>query len=128
MYRDCETNSGSNRIITKQTIEKEVIQVPVSTIDIFVKENNLSELDFIKIDVEGFEMNVLKGAEETLIKFHPKLFIELNDKSLKDQGYSALELVSFLKKIGYIIYEDGINYELKEDEIYKHIDIFCKSN
>jgi FkbM family methyltransferase len=126
MYRDCETNSGSNRMVSKESVSKELIQVPVSTIDIFVQENNLTKLDLIKIDVEGFEMNVLKGAENTLKKFHPKLFIELNDKSLKDQGSGAMILISFLKELGYCIFEDGKNTELCEKDFCRHIDIFCR--
>lgn len=43
------------------------------TLDEFVKENNIERVDFIKSDIEGFERNMLKGAQETLRKFAPKL-------------------------------------------------------
>jgi FkbM family methyltransferase len=128
MYKDCESNSGSNRIVTSKAVEKEMVQVPVSTIDIFAKENNLTKIDFIKIDVEGFEMNVLKGAAITLQSLKPQLFIELNDGSLKEQGSSAEELLSFLKAIGYKIFKDGETTEIKDEDVLKHIDIYCQCN
>lgn len=42
--------------------------VTVSTVDDFMKEQSISSIDFIKIDTEGFEMDVLKGAHDALSK------------------------------------------------------------
>lgn len=42
--------------------------VTVSTVDDFMKEHSISSIDFIKIDTEGFEMDVLKGAHDALSK------------------------------------------------------------
>ena len=47
--------------------------VETITLDDFVKENNLERVDFIKADIEGFERNMLSGAQETLKNFAPKL-------------------------------------------------------
>ena len=47
--------------------------VEVTSIDEFVRENNLPRVDFIKADIEGFERNMLEGAQETLREFAPKL-------------------------------------------------------
>ena len=47
--------------------------VETISIDDFVRENNLPHVDFIKSDIEGFERNLLKGAQETLKNFAPKL-------------------------------------------------------
>ena len=47
----------------------------VTTIDAFVKENGILNIDFIKADIEGAERDMLYGARETL-KYHaPKLAI-----------------------------------------------------
>jgi FkbM family methyltransferase len=48
-----------------------------TTIDSTVEEENLARLDFIKMDIEGAELNALKGGERTLKRFHPKLAISL---------------------------------------------------
>lgn len=55
------------------------INVEVTTIDAFVTQQNLKKLDFIKIDVEGAELDVLKGAEKTLYTLKPKLLLATHD-------------------------------------------------
>ena len=49
------------------------------------------DIDFIKIDVEGFEKKVIQGAKNTIIKYNPLLVIEQNDVILPgDQKFSAI--------------------------------------
>lgn len=49
-------------------------------IDDFVEQFNVSKVDFIKMDIEGAELNALRGAEKTLRKFKPKLAISAYHK------------------------------------------------
>ena len=49
--------------------------VTVTTIDEFVRTNNIEKVDFIKADIEGAERDMLRGAAETLKKYAPKLAI-----------------------------------------------------
>jgi|TARA_B100000035_G_scaffold137327_1_gene117049 FkbM family methyltransferase len=69
--------------------------IPMVTIDGL----GLSDVDMIKIDVEGYEMEVLKGAEKTLenIKY---LMIELNNNT-KKYGSSNVEIEKYLRKKGF---------------------------
>jgi len=69
--------------------------VIVTTID---NVSGLPRIDFIKIDVEGMEYNVLKGAERSINYFGPKLLIEMQQQSLYEQVYN------FLKNMDYNIY------------------------
>lgn len=50
------------------------------TLDSFVERNKLKRIDFIKLDVEGAEINVLKGATETIKKFKPKMAVSVYHK------------------------------------------------
>ena len=59
-----------------------------------------SPIDFIKIDVEGYEMEVLKGAEHVLQTQCRYVMIELNSNTGK-YGSSNKECVDFLKSLGY---------------------------
>lgn len=69
--------------------------VPVFTIDSF----NFKDIDYIKIDVEGFEKKVLIGASRTIERYNPVIVIEQNDVVLEgDQSYSAK---TYLESIGY---------------------------
>jgi FkbM family methyltransferase len=69
--------------------------VPVFTIDMFDFDN----VDYLKIDVEGFEKKVLIGAQETIARCSPLIVIEQNHVVLEgDEQYSAKE---YLQGIGY---------------------------
>jgi FkbM family methyltransferase len=69
--------------------------ISMKTVDSF----QLEEVDLIKIDVEGFEMNVLRGAKDTLknCKF---LMIELNNNS-KKYNSSNTEIEKYIKELGF---------------------------
>ena len=69
--------------------------IPMITIDSL----GLGDVDLIKIDVEGYEMEVLKGAEKTL-KSVSYLMIELNNNS-KKYGSSNLKIENYLQEKGF---------------------------
>lgn len=60
-------------------------------------------VDFIKIDVEGYEVKVLKGASETINKCRPVMLIEVNSGALERSGSSATELLDLLVSMKYSI-------------------------
>lgn len=96
-----EGNKGMNRIVDEKNSNTRKINV--TTIDNYVKENNITKINLIKIDVEGFEHNVLLGAKESLIRFKPKFFIELDNTNLVEQNSSAKSLITLLEKNKYKI-------------------------
>lgn len=57
--------------------EKEGNDIEVITLNEFVKLNNIPKVDFIKIDVEGLEEEVISGANEIITKMEPKLAIAI---------------------------------------------------
>jgi len=93
MSPEVQNNSGGNRIVATQ---KGSVGVAIQKLDDFVQNNDIKKLDLLKIDVEGYEINVLKGATNTIEKFRPRLFVEVSDRNLKQQGGSARELLERL--------------------------------
>jgi len=91
---DSRNNKGGNKIHLNITEEHNIV---VKRLDDVVKEEQIFHVDFIKIDVEGFEYRVLKGAEEIIKNDRPILFIELDENNLKAQGTSGAALISFLE-------------------------------
>tara|TARA_A100001015_G_scaffold304089_1_gene394748 strand:+ start:331 stop:1158 length:828 start_codon:yes stop_codon:yes gene_type:complete len=63
--------------------------------------SRIEKLDLIKIDVDGFDFKVLKGSENLIKKFKPKIFVELNDIQLKKNGDTVEDILIFLKSFGY---------------------------
>ncbi|MFT0892668.1 FkbM family methyltransferase [Pseudochelatococcus sp. G4_1912] len=60
--------------------------VATTTLDTLAAELALPRVDLIKIDVEGFEANVLAGARGTLMNWHPTVIFEINTDTLKRSG------------------------------------------
>lgn len=81
-------------------------------------ELNLDRLDFIKLDVEGYELKALQGAKGLIEKFRPKMWIEINNWALEKQNTSAREIFTFLLGYGYEIN----SYPIEEGDQY---DILC---
>jgi len=73
------TKSGAPWAFLSEDEGDEMVQV--ITIDDFVESNSISKLDFIKMDVEGWEYKVILGALNTIKRFKPKLVIPLYHKS-----------------------------------------------
>ena len=57
-------------------MDKEIVNC--ITLDKYVKENNITNIDLIKMDIEGYEGQGLEGAFETIQKFKPLLYIEVS--------------------------------------------------
>jgi FkbM family methyltransferase len=78
-------NSGTGSFLSNDAGTK-AIQLEIKRGDDFVREKGLQRLDFIKMDVEGFEPAALDGLKETLEKFRPIVFMEWsqNDRNSPD--------------------------------------------
>lgn len=77
-------------------------ETEVTTVDNLVKKYSLDP-GFIKIDVEGLEHSVLKGAKTTLEKKRPVILSELSYNLLKQNGSSSIEVIKFLESLNYIV-------------------------
>lgn len=77
------------------------LEIQISTLD--MELSNRSVIDLIKIDVEGFELRVLKGARKLLSIHKPLLLIEVHPGFLKQYGDSMVELLSFLDDCEYSV-------------------------
>lgn len=73
------------------------IKVQARTLDDVIGEHDIHRVDVIKIDVEGNELSVLEGAQETLRRFKPALFLETG---LED-GDSRERMAAKLSSLGY---------------------------
>lgn len=105
-----------NKILSYDKVKR--VECECITIDYYCNINNISIINFIKIDVEGAEKMVLEGAKNMLEQQKIKGgMIEIIDSQLKDAGTSSEEIESILKNYGYNIVKT-----LSRNDWYFHID------
>jgi len=92
-------------------------QVNINPLDCY----SFSKVDFIKIDCEGMELGVLKGAQHTITKFHPTMYIEINDYTLERNGLTKHDIFNFLNENGYTYRNIYPNQEMNDSQF----DIIC---
>ena len=73
----------------------ETFEIKSKKLDNFTFSNRIS---FIKIDVEGHEMSVIKGAENTIKQYKPTLLVEIEEKHSKQK---VLESINYINSLGY---------------------------
>lgn len=71
------------------------------SIDEFIIEMQIKQLDILKIDVDGYDFKVLQGAKKAILKFKPLIYIELGEVALKKQGDSVKDIYNLLIELGY---------------------------
>jgi FkbM family methyltransferase len=86
-------------------------EVAIYTLD----EIGLERVDFIKMDVQGYELFALQGAQNILTNQQPDLFIEIEPHQLIKFGVTEEQLLDYIKSFGYSIYK--INNEYPCDHI-----------
>lgn len=96
---------ATNRIVSGGD---HTFQVALTTVDVFCREHDLSSVDFLKIDVEGAELDVLAGAaclfEKRLIRSG---IIEVCPGNLKQFGKKVGDLLEFFAAHGYELFWFG---------------------
>jgi FkbM family methyltransferase len=90
---------GANSLLSEAGAERVGIEeVGIRTLDSIADELKLKKISFLKIDVEGFELEVLKGARSVLASSHPSIAMETHDF-----GPSEEEIRNFLIAFGYVV-------------------------
>lgn len=86
-------NVGASKLIPEGR------EVHLAPLDSYIDE--FQRLDFIKIDVEGYEPKLLKGAEAVIMRFRPAMLIEINLECLSSQGFRSDHIYEILSSHGY---------------------------
>jgi FkbM family methyltransferase len=94
--------SGSSVFEERSDVERRPVNLKQRTLDSVTKE--LAPADFIKIDVQGYELEVLKGGKETLENAQAVL-IELSLIEINAGAPLLDEALSFMRKAGFVAYD-----------------------
>lgn len=77
------------------------IEVPVVRLDDDMADQGLPAPDFVKIDIEGFELPALKGLRETLIRHKPALYLEMHGADREQKEANVAAIFAYLADLGY---------------------------
>jgi FkbM family methyltransferase len=90
--------------------------VPLRRLDDYA----FNDVGFIKIDVEGHEFEVLEGAVETIQRWHPTLFVEIEQRHLTKRRMS--DVFGLIRSLGYLgsFYSAGVRHDLSEFSYETH--------
>jgi len=79
----------------------DTIEVNMTTLDDFLNDRRV---DFVRMDVEGFEYSILKGMEKTLRKRYPlKMFLEFHPALVEKYGGDSDEVLRLLTDYGFLV-------------------------
>ena len=109
----CSVETETNNI--GMTYVKKGKDLDVITIDSL----KLGNVSYMKMDIEGYELEALKGAVETIKEYKPILDIEINDATLDRFGLTANDIYSFLDDLGYVEF-DSVGKTPQRDVLFKY--------
>jgi FkbM family methyltransferase len=107
-----DSNTANNRFDSTSATN-----VPCVTIDSLMRQT-LPACLILKIDVQGFEFEVLEGALETLKNHQVALLIELDEGALQARGKSSVELCLKLRNLGFFAKEIKGGGEITSEKIH----------
>lgn len=96
-------NASNSGMVIKDGEEKKwpgkVIEVPIIKVDSLLKEKNIAKIDFLRMDVEGYEFHIFEGMQDTLIRHKPIIQIEVHRSIMGDE--TTKKWFQMLQKLGY---------------------------
>lgn len=101
-------NDGMSTLFPLAATESEALEleiVVVTDLDSFFENQNLNlGKALLLLDIEGSQMNVLKGTSRFLLRYQPSLILEINEQMPDAVGRLVFELFTFLDELGYFVY------------------------
>lgn len=98
-----ETPEGAHR--EHSGVAKATTGAVVGTLNNLVAASSLDRVDVLKLDVDGYDVEVLRGAKDVLTAFQPTIFFEHAPYVIREKGYRAEEMEEILRSAGYKFYD-----------------------
>ena len=100
LAKEGHASSSGNAIPTDAT-DPHATVVELTTLDDLAATLSLDRIDTIKIDVEGFEVDVFAGAHQTLARLRPTVYGEFNNQLMPRQGTTFLDAWAIFQPLDY---------------------------
>jgi FkbM family methyltransferase len=122
-----QDHHGDHRILTddfkktRKFSDSHRLTVPLVSIDKWVETGKIKKpIQFIKIDIQGYEVAALRGMRKTLEETHPALTIEYCPTQIRELGFDPEEMLRLIREMEYeinILNQDGSTRALKNIDI-----------
>ncbi len=87
--------------------DKSAEGVPSITLSDFCKQRDFTRVDFIKIDTDGHEYEVLKGAAEAIAQYRPQIIFEIGLYVMTEKGIDFSFYADYFEKLNYLQYNSA---------------------
>jgi FkbM family methyltransferase len=99
--------SNSNSLVEKHHLNRRVLEIPCTSLDEFVKEQQIPNVSLIKIDAEGSELQVLLGARELLLSQRPNVILAVHPRLIRNNNNQPLDVFKLISELQYETYYKG---------------------
>ncbi len=128
-FSDGTVNSGLPSLFEGGSRTTRAEDVEIVPLDTLAKTHPFERLDFVKIDVEGGELDALIGGEETILVHRPRILMELAEDNCQRAGHSMNELLEWIGERGYETFRlgrDGRAVPLVTPELHRSQNVLCQ--
>lgn len=89
--------------------------IRLTTLDHFAAAQQLTRLDFIKADIEGWELQMLRGGLQTIARLRPSMLLEISPHQLVRANAAPADIFNLLLPMGYVAYftDEHAGYALR---------------
>ncbi len=102
LYLSADENAGTHStVFVEGNVSERFVEIPATTLDAAIGALGQDHVDLVKIDVEGGEIDVIKGAERVLEHHRPVVIAELSDALQRARGSSCQAFKEYMKDYGY---------------------------
>jgi FkbM family methyltransferase len=103
-FKDTPNKNSSGITLNKNKID-DGAKVTATSLDAIDAKNSFKKIDLIKLDVEGFEPFVFEGAKNCILKYKPKMYVEINHDHLQRNHFTGTDLLKIIQDLGYVLFK-----------------------
>ncbi len=100
---------------------KSTAGVPAISLDDFTEINAIEKIDFIKIDTDGHEFEVFKGAKKAIAKYRPKIIFEIGLYVMDEKNISFSYYFNYFNDLNYKLVDTKTEVQITLDNYKKYI-------
>ena len=126
-FSDGSRHEGLGTLFRTEERDSVVEVIRLTTLDSLARDEKLTRLDAMKLDVEGAEHEVIRGGLSTMERFRPVLLIEVSRLCLEAAGTSDAALLDLLSRWSRfeLVRKDGRSTPIRADHLGAYQNILC---